>query len=611
MAKVSAVILIYDIRGFTAASKKIATGDLGAFATAAHRTILELFAQRPPTFVKNLGDGHLLIWETTDDPEKELIDFVVSAAEKARAAFPAFVAGQKIAGVELPKHVGVGVAVGDVSRSDDYYGVAVNLAARLQNLARPEGLAMDQTVFGMIGKREELIRQGFRKTKVSLKGLGTTLVWVNRPFSWERLLGTVGKYAAIAMVPIGYILLADNDTMSRIPGSSVIHTLLDNYELSIFRKFALDADIRKMADKHRRAVAEAILKARLPDGRIATNIRDVNDPNSEPASVWGSSQAICGLLSAPHLSLEVKRGLILPYSDYLFSPGVFIKDHGWLVSPGTNYTLAEPGIWSVAALARALAIPGLLEGEVRAKTEERLQLAQRAIAIYHPLEKSGGWNIFPSQTNPAQHSPYTTTLALLALLETHAAKEPWEGSMEKRDALLEQTAKYLISLFVKADGPNVYSGWRRTGSPAAPISEGLTLQIYSELLRAQKQTGLPLPAEMLAEMSRHLGALYERTSDVPYDAGEYSSPFKTHQGLEQRGNESINFLWHSWAIEAAVRWLESPAASSAPRSSVVSVKRALAWLVVKMSDDKRKEAVEGMSFIGGETLLGYSVVPAP
>src|SRR5690242_10427803 len=37
MAKVSAVVMIYDIRGFTAASKKLATADLGAFATAAHK----------------------------------------------------------------------------------------------------------------------------------------------------------------------------------------------------------------------------------------------------------------------------------------------------------------------------------------------------------------------------------------------------------------------------------------------------------------------------------------------------------------------------------------------------------------------------------------------
>src|SRR5262245_47369151 len=115
MAKVSAVVMIYDIRGFTAASKKLATADLGAFATAAHKTILDLFSQRPPTFVKNLGDGHLLIWETTPEPEKALVEFVISTAQKARTTFPAFVAGRiaEEGGIgKLPTRVGIGVVAG-------------------------------------------------------------------------------------------------------------------------------------------------------------------------------------------------------------------------------------------------------------------------------------------------------------------------------------------------------------------------------------------------------------------------------------------------------------------------------------------------------------------
>lgn len=608
MAKVSAVILIYDIRGFTAASKKIATGDLGAFATAAHRSILELFAERPPSFVKNLGDGHLLIWETTDDPEKELVGYVIAAAEKARAAFPAFVAGQKSTGVHLPKHVGIGVAVGDVSRTDDYYGVAVNLAARLQNLARPEGLAMDSTVFGMAGKRDELIRQGFRKTKVSLKGLGSTLVWVNRPFSWERLLGTIGKYAALAMIPLFYILLADWN--ANVPGGEPIRRTFDRYDASIFRRVRTEAEIRAAADADRRAIAVAMLEARLPDGRVGTNLRDKEDPNTDPASVWGSSQAVTGLLATPHLSLEEKRGLITVYGEYLFKPENFIEGYGWLLSPDplVKYTLGEPALWTVSAFARALSIPGLLEGDARALAEKRLRQAQEAAMRYHPRAESGGWNIFPNQQNLDLHSPYTSALALLALLETHRASQPWEGSMKRRDELLEQTGKFLISLYTGAPSPR---GWRRTASPAAPISEGLTLQIYAELLRAQEQAGLVLPAEMLAEIPAHLERLKDRTMESADDAGEYSAPFTNHLNQQVPGNESINFLWHSWAVETCVRWLASPAAKTAAHEEVVRVRRTLGILIVDLSAEMRKKAIEGMSYIGGETLLGYSVVPPP
>ncbi len=604
MAKVSAVILIYDIRGFTAASKKLPTAELGSFATAAHKTILELFATRPPTFVKNLGDGHLLIWETTDDPEKELVGFVVQAAEKARAAFPAFVAGQRVSGVPLPKHVGIGVAVGDVSRSDDYYGVSVNLAARLQNLARPEGLAMDSTVFGMVGQREELIRQGFRKTRVSLKGLGSTLVWVNRPFSWERLLGTVGKWVAIAMIPISYILLGDWDKDKNLPGSGFIQRIFDRYDASIFRPPVPAAEIRAVADRDRRVIAEALLCARIDHGHISPDLRD---NKALPPDFWSTSQAITGLLATPHLDLATRRELI-GVLDYAFTPGQFIEGYGWLAHFDGGYTEAEPACWTVAALAKALATPSLLEGERRKVFEGYLFKAQTVLTQRHHPKETGAWNIFPNQANLDYYSPYSTALALLALLETKSAGQPWEGSVEKRDALLKSTANFLIGLFEqKAD----LWGWRRTADRAEPISEGLTFQIYAELLRAEKEAGIVLPDTMHAEIPKHLARLIEKTPDSSYDAGEYSVRFTTHEGKEDRRNEAINFLWHPWAVDTAVRWLASPGAAKAKREDLVRARRALGHLVVVLSKTQVENATSQYSFIAGEALIGLSAVPPP
>ncbi len=97
-----ALVLIYDIRGFTAASKRVSTHDLGAFATGAHRAILDLFAAHPPTFVKHLGDGHLLLWETSNPPDPGLLADVVAGATKARTAFAGYIAGREAAGEHLP-----------------------------------------------------------------------------------------------------------------------------------------------------------------------------------------------------------------------------------------------------------------------------------------------------------------------------------------------------------------------------------------------------------------------------------------------------------------------------------------------------------------------------
>jgi hypothetical protein len=94
----------------------------------------------------------------------------------------------------------------------------------------------------------------------------------------------------------------------------------------------------------------------------------------------------------------------------------------------------------------------LLEGDRRATFEGYLAKAQSAAMIYHPRE-TGAWNIFPNQKNLDRYSPYSTALALLALLEVRAAGQPWQGSIEKRDALLKSTAAFLVSLFER-------EGWK-------------------------------------------------------------------------------------------------------------------------------------------------------
>jgi class 3 adenylate cyclase len=606
MAKVSAVVLIYDIRGFTAASKKIATADLGAFAAAAHRTILDLFTERPPTFVKNLGDGHLLIWETEQTPDHDLLQFVVQTAQKARLAFPAFVAGRMAeegGGSKLPTRVGIGVVAGEVSKSDDYYGVTVNLAARLQNMARPEGLALDTPTFESMAHRDAALARVFRKDRVHLKGLGSTLVWIDRPFCWSRVWQKCRPAVVAGLALLGYVLLAD--ALPKMPGAPFLQDWLDQNDLSLFRSFENTGTVRKTASETRASIAQAIHAAQLPDGRIATELRKPNDPGS---SVWGSSQAICGLLATPELSSDQKRALLTRYIKYLFDPEVFVEGYGWRGQEGeeSRLTYAEPGLWTVAMLARALGTPGLIPEPDRPQYLECLRRAQESVdnPRYRPLD-TGGWNIFPNQKIPGQYSPYTTALGLHCLLEVHAAALPWKDNTQTRDALLKKTAQFLLNLY---EFKGIW-GWRRTHEDSVPISEGLTLQLYAELLRAEAATGFPLPATLLNQIEAHLDRLTGRTEENAYDAGEFRASCTSHLGISQNAGESINFAWHPWAIDCASRWL---ARHQFPSHAVeVRVRRSLSHLVVTLAPTKTREAVEGMSFVGGETLIGLSHIPSP
>ena len=603
---VPALVLIYDIRGFTAASKRLHTADLGAFATGAHKAILELFSAHPPTFVKNLGDGHLLLWETGTSPDPALVASVVDGARRARTAFAAFVAGQGAAGARLPKHVGLGVAFGEVSRSDDYYGVALNLAARLQNLARPEGMALDTTVFEAVAARDETMKAEFRRARVHLKGLGSTLVWVKRPFSWERLFGRLGRAAAILAVPAAYLFVADAGI--GVPGGEGLRRMLDRREMSLFRPVRGDEEVRRTAVRQRHDYAERLRAARTKDGWILSSPKE---PKQKEADVWAVSQAICGAFKAPDLAPDALAAF-LPALAWPFEGMRPVEEggvlFGWPAHDGMNYTEAEPCLWTVAALATALGHSGAIPAPDRPKFLGYLDVAQRAADLYRPTE-DGGWNMFPRQTDLSHHNPYSTTLAFLALLETRAAGLPWNGSVERRDAMIRSTAAWLVLRF-DASGP--VHGWRGTPSPSDPISPGLTFQVFSELLRAEAEDGIPVPPGLLAEVPSQLEGLVDRSARSTPDAGESQVEFTTHLNRTETHNEAINFLWHPWAIDAASRWLaRARARGDADPLDVVHVRRTLGHLVVDLGHEAFEIATSGYIFVVSETLYGLSAVPLP
>jgi class 3 adenylate cyclase len=600
-----ALVLIYDIRGFTAASRRVSTHDLGAFATGAHRAILDLFAAHPPTFVKHLGDGHLLLWETTDPPDAALVADVVAGAGRARTAFAAYIAGRAAVGDDLPRRVGVGVAYGEVSRADDYYGVALNLASRLQNLARPEGLALDAQTFTVAASRDAALRQTLRRARVRLKGLGSTVVWLDRPFSWRRVAATAAKVAAIVALPLAWV--GGSDAGLPLPGGEAVRGFLDGKDWSVFRPVHGDAAVGDAATRVRTRLLERLLAVRTPAGWIRDNFADEATPDFD---VWSSAQATTAMLRCPELTPEDARGFV----DGLraaFASDTWIERgdevFGWLRQAGGAYTEAEPCLWANAALALALGRPGVVADADRPAVLALLAKAQRAAMTFRPLE-TGGWNIFARQRLPERHSPYTTTLALLMLLETRAAGLPFDGSVARRDAMLAQTVAFLGASFLR-DGPAL--GWRRTADPNDTVSPGLTLQTLALLLRAERDAGLPLPAPIVAAMPQVLEPLAAWDMKRPADAGEFLAVFTTHEGKTLKQTESINLLWHPWAVEACRRWLERDARTPGDAATRTRIRRALGHLVVDLEVEAVAEATKGYVFVAAETLYAFGSLAGP
>lgn len=600
MAGQRALVLIYDIRGFTAASRRVSTHDLGAFATGAHRAILDLFAAHPPTFVKHLGDGHLLLWETSNPPDPALLADVVAGAAKARTAFAAYIAGREAAGEHLPRHVGVGVAFGEVARADDYYGVALNLAARLQNLARPEGLALDRNVFEAVAARDERLRAAFKREKVRLKGLGSTVVWVDRPFSWGRLLRASAPVTVPLLAATTFVGLCDLG--AALPFGAAVRRGLDGLELSFGRPVRDEAEVEAALRRVRGALVDRMLALQTPTHFFPDKFTVEAAPEFD---VWSSSQAATALLRAPETPLDRARRCVEGLRA-AFAPERFIERdgvvHGWLRQTGATHTEAEPCLWTNAALALALGRPGVVPDAERPGVLALLAKAQEAALTFRPLE-TGAWNIFPRQKLPDRFSPYSTSLALLALLETRAAGLPFAGSVARRDDVLARTAAFVGKTFL-VEGETL--GWRRTADPDDTISPGLSLQNYALLLRAEQEAGIPLPPAVAAALPQVLARLSGASMRQPPDAGEFAAEFVNHEGRADAKTEMINLLWHPWAVEACRRWLDRDARAPGDRADRFRVRRALGHLVVDLADDALVEATKGYIFVASETLYAFA-----
>ncbi len=407
---------------------------------------------------------------------------------------------------------------------------------------------------------------------------------------------------------IGYFALADAGLA--IPGRGTIQGLLDRNDISVMRRAHSLEQIREQATPIRRTLVDALETGRTADGWIRTNLNPSQDRWVE---VWSHSQSLCGIFKSPQVSNEEAR-VFVSGLDIPFTSGVAIEKDGvkfgWQSHKGKAETIAEPAIWTAAALAAALARPGFLTAEERRRYEGHLVYTQEVLKLYRPLE-TGGWNMFPNQKEPELHNPYTTALALLALLETRKAGLPWDGSTERRDELLKATAYWLISNFdVKARMEGKPPGWHGVSESANQIFDGLTLQIYAELLRAETEAGIELPQHLLEQIPIHLISCTERDLNFPVASGEFSATMTDHTNRETVGKESIGFLWYPWAIDAGMRWLERAEKRGAPREERVRVRRALGHLVVDLGQDAANKARTDWTFIGAELLYGISGVGA-
>ncbi|MDX6693742.1 MAG: eukaryotic-like serine/threonine-protein kinase [Blastocatellia bacterium] len=432
----------------------------------------------------------------------------------------------------------------------------------------------------------------------------------------RKLRIAAGIVSFLLLTMIVYVFAADANI--NVPGGERVRTFLDRHQASLLRPVRTDAEVRQAAAKERRVLLDALKGGRIKDGLLTNNL----STPEKGGDVWSHSQALFSIFKAPDASRQELREM-LPSLELTFKTGVAPEvkgvKYGWssetLIDEKQNWVKANsesveavPTLWTVGAVTVALGRPGLIEEAERPRFEAYLKYAQEATRVYRPLE-TGGWNLFAYQKDPAFDDPYSTTLALLVLLETHNANLPWEGSTERRDAMLQASAQWLVNNFNEKSNP---PGWKGTADEVNEIFDGLTIEIYSLLLRAEAETGFKIPQKILDQIPRHLSLTNARDLKFPTAKGEHiafvSDP---NTGREYRMNESVGFLWHPWAIDCAVRWLKHAEKYGATSEDIVRVRRALGHMVVDMGDEATKKAVSEWTFVAAETLYGMSAVPLP
>jgi class 3 adenylate cyclase len=176
-------VVFADLVGFSSLSKRLSPGHLvrllNAFFSAADRCAERHGMEK----VKTIGDAYLAVGGGTASPGREASEAVAFASDLVREV-RALAAGT---GIELAVRIGVhtGPAIGGVIGSTrlayDYWGDTMNLAARLQAAAPPNGVAVSEATYF---QTRDLLP--WRPKRELLKGIGETDIHVALPEGGEK-----------------------------------------------------------------------------------------------------------------------------------------------------------------------------------------------------------------------------------------------------------------------------------------------------------------------------------------------------------------------------------------------------------------------------------------
>jgi class 3 adenylate cyclase len=174
LARVVAVFV--DLRGFSVFHREVEAPEAAAYLRCFYQRLLDNYFKQS-NFFKLTGDGMMLIFEYPEFPVErlgEICNVVVHEATQLIADFSSLCSDDPNVYFETrPSGVGIGIARGSSYRLEsdgttlDYSGRPLNMAARLMELARPQGIVVEQSVFRNLSEKLALV---FTAERVYVRG---------------------------------------------------------------------------------------------------------------------------------------------------------------------------------------------------------------------------------------------------------------------------------------------------------------------------------------------------------------------------------------------------------------------------------------------------------
>jgi len=366
--------------------------------------------------------------------------------------------------------------------------------------------------------------------------------------------------AAIVCVAVTYIGLADAG--APIARGDAIRRDLDRYGFSVFRPVPSDAALRAQAASLREQYVQLV-------GRQGKSDAWFWGPGTH-RDTWTAGQAASGALRPPWMPRDVQRAFVADI-DASFVPGL-LNAYGFQTSTH-SFRISEPALWLATAMEEALGSRDLLTRTERARYRRELATVQHSTTHYGPAA-DGHWSTFPDQRDRNGYSTYAATVALLALLAARDAGTGWNGSYTSRDAYLRETAAWLTHECVVDRN----DGFRPHCQPQPYAQEenypGLTLQVYAELMRAERYGYLRVPKAQDNDVAAQLDHAVSEAQN-----GQLSGTTET----KSQGSQNISFVVTPWAIECAAEYLMRLRTLHARRDVIAQYQRIIGDLLATSS----------------------------